>query len=476
MSMHQIEDMIEESVHVLFNSGEKAVGGFDVRDICYNLYMTQDVFDCGATEMRVRDELVAMGYFAEVGIDRLSAEDRAALKDIDDSVELLPSGAYAETEFGVALIPYGLPVWDEMVDSGAISLPRMGDIPEIGCLELAEIVISLAAKQAESDDGHVRDHALLALAYWYVFVPLMMLLYDGDYEELDRERVFALRDLASVPEAFAIIAPLGLYNEIMDTSEADPPFDEWSQPYIEWVEENVGEMPESEDSEDELIDLITESVDIGDFVRAGELTMQMSEPLRAMFSITVSMSFHMAEHVKEEKSPLPPGLMPLDEVERTIMTYIEADTTGAVAAQLNVSLSQCRFFMGDIEGGKKCLDDGFDVAVEKLQPLLEEEREPLIMQLTAAYYGCLVSDLDNATRRSLDMPDWLADPREAADLIISVTDIDDCTDEECCTIATLLIVAEDFDGAEVWVDKAEEIGDNNIAPMIAALRKRIGER
>lgn len=217
MSMHQIEDMIENSVRMLSNCTGSEINGLSLRDICYHLYQLQDLFDCGYTMLRVREELERMGFIASIAVEKLPQNERDAAQRLSGGSGFLPSGVYVDGDSGLAYLDYGNPSWNTFIEAGTLSHPQMGDIPQIDVLQLAEIMISLAAQQREtgSDNGEI---AVSTLLYWYALLPTVMTVsgYEGQVEE---ERIIRLRDMAAVPEAFEQAGILWLTSELEDLAD-----------------------------------------------------------------------------------------------------------------------------------------------------------------------------------------------------------------------------------------------------------------
>ena len=154
---------------------------------------------------------------ASIAVERLPQNERDAAQRLTGGSGFLPSGVYVDGDSGLAYLDYGNPSWNTFIEAGTLSHPQMGDIPQIDVLQLAEIMISLAAQQREtgSDNGEIAASTLL---YWYALLPTVMTVsgYEGQVEE---ERIIRLRDMAAVPEAFEQAGILWLTSELEDLAD-----------------------------------------------------------------------------------------------------------------------------------------------------------------------------------------------------------------------------------------------------------------
>lgn len=372
MSMHQIEDMIENSVRMLSNCTGSEINGLSLRDICYHLYQLQDLFDCGYTMLRVREELERMGFLASIAVEKLPQNERDAARRLTGGSGFLPSGVYVDGDSGLAYLDYGNPSWNTFIEAGTLSHPQMGDIPQIDVLQLAEIMISLAAQQREtgSDNGEI---AVSTLLYWYALLPTVMAVsgYEGQVEE---ERIIRLRDMAAVPEAFEQAGILWLTSELEDLADlADEDLDcfaNWAEPYLQWKKEaeDTPEYPGSEFSEQEQMELFIASLNHGYYSQADFIARRLDEPSRSFGRINAAMSFYTAQIDQPEQTdtPQPHNIMTLTEVEEKLIELTESEFSVAVKSQLYLHLAQCRFLLKKLPSAIDSLNLAFAPAADKL--------------------------------------------------------------------------------------------------------------
>lgn len=106
MSMHEIEDVIEESIKLLDSAN---VQDLNLRSVAFSLYNFQAQFDTGITILRLKDILVKCNYLYILPLSSLS--------DID--LSSLPEGGYKREQ--EVVIEAGSPAWSEFVRKGLIS-------------------------------------------------------------------------------------------------------------------------------------------------------------------------------------------------------------------------------------------------------------------------------------------------------------------------------------------------------------------
>lgn len=483
MSMHQIEDMIENSVRMLSNCTGSEINGLSLRDICYHLYQLQDLFDCGYTMLRVREELERMGFLASIAVEKLPQNERDAARRLTGGSGFLPSGVYVDGDSGLAYLDYGNPSWNTFIEAGTLSHPQMGDIPQIDVLQLAEIMISLAAQQREtgSDNGEIAASTLL---YWYALLPTVMTVsgYEGQVEE---ERIIRLRDMAAVPEAFEQAGILWLTSELEDLADlADEDLDcfaNWAEPYLQWKKEaeDTPEYPGSEFSEQEQMELFIASLNHGYYSQADFIARRLDEPSRSFGRINAAMSFYTAQIDQPEQTdtPQPHNIMTLTEVEEKLIELTESEFSVAVKSQLYLHLAQCRFLLKKLPSAIDSLNLAFAPAADKLLQTEDAEMQQVQMAyLTASYYMVLICNLNKAVWDKVSLPTWLLPLKEALQVVQSTVDETAISAEQCCNMALLLLVENKLEAARDWLDRAEQKKpDRQERQIINTMRRKLTE-
>lgn len=483
MSMHQIEDMIENSVRMLSNCTGSEINGLSLRDICYHLYQLQDLFDCGYTMLRVREELERMGFLASITVEKLPQNERDAARRLTGGSGFLPSGVYVDGDSGLAYLDYGNPSWNTFTEAGTLSHPQMGDIPQIDVLQLAENMISLAAQQREtgSDNGEI---AVSTLLYWYALLPTVMTVsgYEGQVEE---ERIIRLRDMAAVPEAFEQAGILWLTSELEDLADlADEDLDcfaNWAEPYLQWKKEaeDTPEYPGSEFSEQEQMELFIASLNHEDYSQADFIARRLDEPSRSFGRINAAMSFYTAQIDQPEQTdtPQPHNIMTLTEVEEKLIELTESEFPVAVKNQLYLHLAQCRFLLKKLPSAIDSLNHAFALAADKLLQMEDAEIQRVQMAyLTASYYMVLICNLNKAVWDKVSLPTWLLPLKEALQVVQSTVDETAISAEQCCNMALLLLVENKLEAAMDWLDRAEQKNpDRQERQIINTMRRKLTE-
>lgn len=470
MSMHQIEDMIETTIRTLFHSAKATVNNIPVRDICYHLYQLQDQFDCSYTMLRVEDELVQMGFLARIPIDRLPEQEREAASLLAEEGGFLSSGAYVDGEQVYAA--YGEPIWDALVEAGMLAQPKMGGIPKMNALDLAEIVIPLAAEQRRME-GSAGEIAADTLLYWYALFPVFMLTTgcDGEGQE---EKIRRLRDMADVPEAFARADTLWLAAELEDLEDLTdelPCLSDWSEPYLQWREEG-GEPSSDSFSEEDWVGLVTESIRQGCYKQAEVCAKQISEPAQSIFRVNITLCFHADQRRKEASEPLPEGVLTLVEAENKLDALLSSGFPPVVQSQLQLHLSTCRFLMSAWDGAVNSLNLAFAPALEVLDRREDAEEQRIQRaHLTAAYYKMLLMYLPRERWGGITLLNGLL-PLEDALKVMETTVIgSEATVEQCCMMAMFLLAVGRTAEVGVWLERAEQKGpDNEERETIDAIR------
>ncbi|MFD5552958.1 hypothetical protein ACFWIA_03860 [Streptomyces sp. NPDC127068] len=172
MSVHEIEDLVADSVRVL--DRHASPGDPRVRSWFATLYRFQSGYDCSFTHFRVRDALLRRGYAYRFPVEQ--HPDHAARPERFDALtgftglrtfdEDAPDFAGYDSwlEDGYVDPPFlycdaGTALWRRMVAAGAL---RGADAVPPARTPLIEVVREVAVAAEE-----VREHALIAT--WYAF-------------------------------------------------------------------------------------------------------------------------------------------------------------------------------------------------------------------------------------------------------------------------------------------------------------------
>jgi hypothetical protein len=169
MSMHEFEDVVEESIVLLAGSG---LSPTDLRSRYWNLYEFQGRWDTKFTHFRVMEHLLSARYVYRIPVDE--HPDYDAYREYFDAIDRFTwvekpverEGGYVEPPF--VYFDAGSPLWLKMVTLGRLvgtdaDPPQSIDLPQIA----AEV-----ARLAEA----AQDVALIAL--WYRVLAYEMFMND----------------------------------------------------------------------------------------------------------------------------------------------------------------------------------------------------------------------------------------------------------------------------------------------------------
>lgn len=218
MSMHEMESWAELSVRTVAAAQPLPE---NARDVVYNLYRLQDMFDCGYTVLRVRKELERIGYLAAVPIEKLSAARKRAAEALGGDGFIGDGDAYYSASERAVIVTAGSKLWNALAAKGTLP-PAPVRRMELG--ELAEPVTRLAAKRQDELGNDT-------LGLWYALTPVFWMIEGG--EDGIPDWAEAVRELTCRPEALAFAESMRLLpdSDEFETFEAFENF--WFKPYMD---------------------------------------------------------------------------------------------------------------------------------------------------------------------------------------------------------------------------------------------------
>ncbi|MCD8162582.1 MAG: hypothetical protein LUE09_03855 [Synergistaceae bacterium] len=204
MSMHEIESLVESSVITL---AQHAPEHPRRESICLSLYALQKQFDCGYTLPRVANELIKLNYLFYIPVAKLPQPERGEAEDImKNDGGFLAGKTYVDRESGLCYVTAGSELWGKLLDlkiltESARSRPSDGLYP----MELAEIIVPIAARAAASGEAEAAGCAAKTLGLWYALFPLLCAAagYDDEANAPEEKQIHELLCRLSLPEAFA---------------------------------------------------------------------------------------------------------------------------------------------------------------------------------------------------------------------------------------------------------------------------------
>jgi hypothetical protein len=241
MSMHEIEDLVDDSIGML--DTRRPADDDRVRDWIAVLYRFQSRFDCSFTQFRAMDILLRRRYTYRFPLDQHpdyarrreyfdSLDDFTALRadeesssagdpsdedDVDDGSDWLEDGYVQPPHL---YCDAGTALWRRMVDAGHLSGPDA--TPPRRAALIAVVAAVAAIAEADGD----RE----AIAMWYNFGP-GLLLEDDDSQPYTVEQVRsidAVRELREIVERTDALS-VELAYDYRPTAEAvaADPLDSW---------------------------------------------------------------------------------------------------------------------------------------------------------------------------------------------------------------------------------------------------------
>lgn len=233
MSMHEIEDLVEQSIRAIDKSAmEKSAK----RDTYFSLYNFQGQFDCSYTNFRVADILIKneFTFFFDIEShpDYLINKEYFDSLDKSEMVTLEGGGYYGDITRGARAPVYklyfdaGTAIWEKFVEAGLIT--ELGAVKPRG-KNLYRIML---------EAGLVGNTELKAM--WFIFMPYLEMLA----EETEEAVTLALKKLYHTKDVY-IQAADGQYGNYLFESVSQMRQSnfgefsiEWFKPFYEWEKDN----------------------------------------------------------------------------------------------------------------------------------------------------------------------------------------------------------------------------------------------
>ncbi len=149
MSMHAIESLVEYSVKTVATASPVPPLA---RNICFSLYQLQNLLDCGYTVLRVKDELVALGYLFLLPPEQLPEPECKAAKKLAKKGGFLNKETYFDLRSGCCCVTAGSKLWKKLLDLGILPASAKTELRKLDPVELAELIIPLASKALAEGD------------------------------------------------------------------------------------------------------------------------------------------------------------------------------------------------------------------------------------------------------------------------------------------------------------------------------------
>ena len=236
MSMHEIENLVESSIITLAKHAPEHPRR---ESICLSLYALQRQFDCGYTLPRVAKELKKLHYLFYIPATKLPQQERGEAENIiKDGGGHMADKTYVDRESGLCYVTAGSELWGKLLDLKILPESARSQLSDdLYPMELAEIIVPLAALAAASDEADSTGGAVRTLGLWYALFPLLCAAagYDDEANAPEEKQIYELLRRLSLPEAFAA-AELhcgGLDFTAFDT-EAMGFLNGWAEPYHKW--------------------------------------------------------------------------------------------------------------------------------------------------------------------------------------------------------------------------------------------------
>lgn len=231
--MHAIESLVEYSVKTVATASPVPPLA---RNICFSLYQLQNLLDCGYTVLRVKDELVALGYLFLLPPEQLPEPECKAAKKLAKKGGFLNKETYFDLRSGCCCVTAGSKLWKKLLDLGILPASAKTELRKLDPVELAELIIPLASKALAEGDKTAAD----TMGLWYAFFPLFCVVAGIDDSNAPApERIQALLKQLAIPEVFKAA---GVYGDDMDFEDGEG--DEmtflagWATPFNEWRRES----------------------------------------------------------------------------------------------------------------------------------------------------------------------------------------------------------------------------------------------
>ncbi|GAA0396297.1 hypothetical protein GCM10009133_01730 [Cocleimonas flava] len=153
MSMHEIEGLVEDSIILLNQSKKKQQAK---RELIYNLYRFQALFDTGFTHFRVKEILIETGYLYQIPLKDYPPfkEKPEQLVDIEKTLEQ-QRGTWVDQYYAekdsvsgapILYFDYGSELWDQLVKNKTLT-DSATPPSRLSITQLAYIIMQEAAEQ-----------------------------------------------------------------------------------------------------------------------------------------------------------------------------------------------------------------------------------------------------------------------------------------------------------------------------------------
>lgn len=234
MSVHQIEDLVEISIHQLCSTSTDRQ---QLRSDIHYLYEFQEQFDCKFTHFRLLSELLDCGFILSLDLRQhplyaSRQEEFANLRQQDFNFTPGADGGYwcatienaTDQKFPLNKLccDYGSPLWKQLVSEGRLSGEAATPLSPLNPYEL---VLRILRGVSPEEDPYL-------FINWYSFFPMLLQL-DGEQAEAAEDVKSALLSLLCQPFLFlaleqdAFLAPEEEYLDEEGTRE-------WFAPYFQW--------------------------------------------------------------------------------------------------------------------------------------------------------------------------------------------------------------------------------------------------
>lgn len=368
MSMHEIESLVECSVMTVANASPVPS---QARSICFSLYALQNQFDCGYTVLRVKDKLEKLGYLYLLPPEQLPEPER--------------SSASIDSSSGRCCVTTGSVLWKKLLDQGILPESANTELKELYLMELAEIIIPLAAKALAEGNDTAAD----TLGLWYALFPLLCMAsgYDDD-DHPEQERIQALLELMAVPEAFKAAEAFCRDMDFDDFDEDEMSFlSDWGTPYKEWKKKTDTSYP------DFCKRMINESIVKADFAEANKYASYLkngSEFDRVFYPCAVALKYYKWVRESGIKVPLLNDILSLDEAKEGLEQLINLPISPDELLACRMCLFSILFLQGEYAAAVKWMNCTHIDALTNINQIPEEsEKQMAYALLVVNYYKLL---------------------------------------------------------------------------------------
>ncbi|WP_455638889.1 hypothetical protein [Parabacteroides sp.] len=371
MSKHVVENLVECSVMTVATASPVPSLA---PSICYSLYALQSQFDnCGNTVLRIKDELIKLGYLYLLPSDQLPESERKRRIEFDSD-----SGCYCVTA--------GSNLWKKLLLLGILPESAKIKLKELYPMELAEIIIPLASKALSEGD----KNAAKTLGLWYALFPLFCMAagYDAD-DHPEPEKIQKLLKLMAVPKAFKEAEKLSRELAFDDFDEEEMPFlSGWWDPYEKWnMRKNKRKKNEIEAFLKELMGVrglevhkCLAKIDFAGAYRCASTMEDKSGYDRLFFRCMVSLAYHQWVVDREIKIPLLNDILSLEEAKEGYEYLINLPASSEDVHQSRLSIFRILALQGKYAEAVEYLNTIYSHAFDNL----DQDSKGLLSQANRA--------------------------------------------------------------------------------------------